>query len=78
MKQKDIVVVIVVIVISCVVSVLLTKQIFGTPAKNRQKVPNVPPISASFQTPDPLFVNSSSKDVTQIITIGPGNNTNPF
>ncbi|MFI5270689.1 MAG: hypothetical protein ACHQT9_01415 [Candidatus Saccharimonadales bacterium] len=78
MKQKDIVVVAFVIVLSLIVSILLTKQIFGSPAKNPQSEPDVPPISSSFETPDPLFVNSSSKDITQLITIGPGNNTNPF
>jgi flagellar basal body-associated protein FliL len=78
MKQKDIAVIVFVVVLSLVVSVLLTKQIFGSPAKNPQSEPNVPPISASFEAPDPLFVNSSSKDITQLITIGPGNNTNPF
>ena len=78
MKQKDIVVIVFVVVISFVVSILLTKQIFGTPTKNLRKVPDVPPISANFQVPDPTFINGSSKDITQIITIGPGNNNNPF
>ncbi len=78
MKQKDIAVIIAVIIVAGVASLLLSKQIFGTPKSRQQQVPEIQAISAEFQTPDPTYFNSNSKDITQLITIGPGNKSNPF
>jgi hypothetical protein len=78
MKQKDIALIIVIVFISAVVSLFISKAIFTTPASRQQQVDVVQPITADFPKPDSHYFNSNSFDPTQLITIGPNNNTNPF
>jgi hypothetical protein len=78
MKQKDIALIIVIVFISAVVSLFISKAIFTTPASRQQQVDVVQPITADFPKPDSHYFNSNSFDPTQLITIVPNNNTNPF
>lgn len=78
MKQKDLVLIVVIVLIAVVASLLISKRIFVTPTDRQQQVEVVPPISANFNLPSPAYFNSSSKDPTQLITIGPNANSNPF
>jgi flagellar basal body-associated protein FliL len=78
MKQKDLILIVVIILVAAVASLLISNRIFVTSTDRQQQVEVVPPISANFGLPDPAYFNSNSKDPTQIITISPSNNPNPF
>lgn len=78
MKQKDFMLIGVIILVAAVASLLISKRIFVTPTDRQQQVEIVAPISSSFNPPNPAYFNSTSKDPTQLITIGPSANTNPF
>ncbi|HSX16347.1 MAG TPA: hypothetical protein VLF40_06150 [Candidatus Saccharimonadales bacterium] len=78
MKQKDFVLIIVIGFISAVVSFVVSGKLFVTPDNRAQKVEVVDPITASFQTPDSKYFNSSSIDPTQDSSLGSANNQNPF
>jgi hypothetical protein len=78
MKQKDVLLIVVIVVVAAVISLFLSKRIFVTPADRQQQVEVVPSISENFNRPSRAYFNSSSKDPTQFITIGPSANANPF
>ena len=78
MKQKDLILIVVIVIVAAIASLLISKRIFVTPTDRQQQVEVVPSISSSFNLPSSAYFNSSSKDPTQIITIGPNANSNPF
>jgi len=78
MKQKDIAVIIVIAFVSGVVSFFASNKLFVTPDNRAQKAEIVDPITASFQTPDKKYFNSSSIDPTQSTVIGTDTNADPF
>ena len=78
MKQKDIALIAVIAFIGVIVSLFVSKLLFASPNNRMQKVEVVQPITASFPQPDNRYFNSGAYDPTQLITIGPSNNTNPF
>lgn len=78
MKQKDVVLLIIVVFVSVVVSIVASSLVFKTPTGQSEQVDVVPVISSSFPKPDSRYFNNQAIDPTQIITIGNGNNTNPF
>lgn len=78
MKQKDISLIIVIVFVSAVISIFVSKTIFGTSKSKQEQSVVVQPITSSFPPPDSRYFNSSAFDPTQLITIGQNNNTNPF
>jgi len=78
MKQKDIALIVVVIFISAIVSVVVSKVLFASPAKRQQQVEVVQPISDEFPAPDTHYFNNKAFDPTKLITIGDNTNPVPF
>jgi len=78
MKQKDVALIIVIAAVSAIVSLVVSRLLFTSPANRQQKVEVVPAITADFSMPDSRYFNSNSIDPTQLIQIGNNNNTNPF
>ncbi len=78
MKQKDIVLIVVIVFISAIISLFVSNEIFASPAKRQQEVENVQPISATFNTPDTTYLNSTSFDPTQPLNISQSTNSDPF
>ena len=78
MKQKDLAIVIFIAILSSVIALVASNLIFVPPANRQQQVEVVPPISATFNDPDPAYFNKDSFDPTQTISIGQNTNTNPF
>ncbi|HET8991437.1 MAG TPA: hypothetical protein VFN31_00170 [Candidatus Saccharimonadales bacterium] len=78
MKQKDIALIAVIVIISAVISLFVSKAIFGTSTTNAQQVENVSPISSNFPTSQNSVFFNGGFDPTQLIQISPNNNTNPF
>ncbi len=78
MKQKDIAVIAMVIVLSGIVSLFVSRLLFASPKNLKTKVEVVEPITADFPPPDPRYFNDKSINPTQTITIGDGQNQQPF
>jgi len=78
MKQKDVALIIVIAFVSAVVSFVVSNKLFVTPTNRQQQVEVVDPITASFQTPDSKYFNSSSIDPTQGTNVVTDTNQNPF
>jgi hypothetical protein len=78
MKQKDIALLVVIIFISAIISLFVSKAIFGSPKSRTQQVEVIQPITADFPVPDTRYFNNSAFDPTQLITIGQNSNSNPF
>lgn len=78
MKQKDLTLIIIVVFFSVIISLFVSKAIFASPKNRQQEVDIVQPISSAFPQPDNRYFNSTTYDPTQVITISPNNNTNPF
>ncbi|HVW22915.1 MAG TPA: hypothetical protein VHB51_00250 [Candidatus Saccharimonadales bacterium] len=78
MKKNDLALLIVIAVFSGIISLVVSRLIFVTPANRQQSVKTVQSISTSFTTPSSQYFNSSSIDPTQLITIGDSNNQSPF
>jgi hypothetical protein len=78
MKQKDAVLIIVIVFLSAVISFVVSRLIFASPANRQQQVDVVQSISTDFPNPDSRYFNSSSIDPTQLIQIGNTTNSNPF
>jgi len=78
MKQKDFVLIIVIAFISGVVSFVVSNKLFVTPNNRAQQVEVVDPITATFQTPDKKYFNSSSINPTPNSSNSGDSNQNPF
>jgi hypothetical protein len=78
MKQKDIILLIVSVFFSILVSVIAAKFIFSAPTNLNQQVDVIPVISSDFPATNPVYFNAQALDPTQLINIGPSNNTQPF
>lgn len=78
MKQKDIALIAVIAVISAVISLTLSKMLFGAPATKNQQVEVVQSITADFPQPDKRYFNANAFDPTKLITIGQNTNPDPF
>ena len=78
MKQKDIATIVFIVGISVIVSVFVSKLVISSPKNRQQKVEIVESVSAEFTRPSDTYFNSNAINPTQTITIGGGNNTNPF
>jgi hypothetical protein len=78
MKQKDIALIVVIVFISAIVSLFVSKAIFGHPATTDTQAEVVAPISADFPKPDVKYFNSQSIDPTKTITIQQNTTTDPF
>jgi len=78
MKQKDITLIVVLAFISAVVSLIISSQVFVTPANRQQKVQVVDSINDQFVKPSEKYFNSQSINPAQQIQIGDNTNTNPF
>ena len=77
MKRKDLILIIVIVFFSSIVSLLITKAIFGG-AKAIQSTEVVEPISAQFEQPNTKYFNASSFDPTLLIKVETSNVTDPF
>ena len=78
MKQKDIALIIIIATISGFASFFISRLVFATPANRQQKVEVVDTITADFPTPSTRYFNSNAINPAQVITVGDGNNPNPF
>lgn len=78
MKRKDLLIIGGVILVSAILSSILSSVIITAPKNRQTKVELVEKINPTFPTPDPRYLNVSSVDPTQVITIGNNNNSNPF
>lgn len=78
MKRNDLLLIIVVAIVAGVFSLIVAKLIFGGEKAYKLKAATVEKISADFQTPDNKHFNSQSLNITQNITIGDSNNSDPF
>lgn len=78
MKQKDITLILVVVFVSGVLSVVVSRMIFGSPANREQKAEIVEEIKPQFSPPPAKYFNANSINPTQLITIGGEPNPNPF
>lgn len=78
MKKNDLGLVLIIIFVSAAASLFASNSIFGSSKNKSQQVVVAPTISPDFNTPDSRFFNSNTYDPTQLITIGPSSNQNPF
>jgi len=78
MKQKDIAIIAGVILISGILSFFLSNALFASPENLETEVEIVEPITADFPEPDKRYFNENSTNPTQTITIGDGQNQQPF
>lgn len=78
MKQKDIAIIIIVVFVSGVLSYFVSNALFAAPENLETEVEVVTPITADFPEPDAAYFNKDSINPTQIITIGDGQNQQPF
>lgn len=78
MKPKDLAVVGVAVVLGIILSVIVSKMVFGSGSAHNQQIEIVPSISANLPKPDSQYFNSSSLDPTQFISIGNSQNPSPF
>jgi hypothetical protein len=78
MKQKDIALIALVVVISAVVSLMLSKVLFGGAQVGQQKAEVVQPITSDFPQPDTHYFNKDAFDPTKPVTIGQDANPDPF
>lgn len=78
MKQKDIAIIIIVVFVSGVFSFFISNALFAAPKDLQTEVEVVEPISATFNQPDARYFNNDSINPTQPITIGDGQNQQPF
>jgi len=78
MKQKDIAVIIIVVFMSGVLSYFISNALFASADSLETKVEVVEPITADFPEPDERYFNTNSVNPTLNITIGDGQNQQPF
>ena len=78
MKQKDIDAIITIVFISGILSFFISNALFAPPKNLKTQVEVVEPISAEFSQPDKKYFNQDSVNPTQTITIGDGENQQPF
>lgn len=78
MKQKDIALILVIIFVSAIISLFVSKAIFGSPQNRQQQAEVVQPITSDFPKPDSRYFNPQAFDPTKAITVGQNANTNPF
>lgn len=78
MKQKDIAIIIVVVFVSGLLSYFISNALFASPDNLTTEVEVVEPITADFPEPDARYFNPNSINPTQTITIGDGQNQQPF
>lgn len=78
MKQKDIAIIVIVVVISGMLSFFLSNALFASTEDLQTEVEVVEPITAEFPEPDKRYFNEASINPTQTITIGDGQNQQPF
>ena len=78
MKQKDIAIIIGVIFISGILSYFISSALFASPENLQTEVEVVEPITADFPEPDDRYFNDQSVNPTLTITIGDGQNQQPF
>jgi hypothetical protein len=83
MTQKDKITLIIVTLVTAVISFVISRSIFNSPAKHTETAPVVKAISNTL--PDVrndsnynTFLNSKALDPTQPIQIGGSQNTTPF
>ena len=80
MKQKDFLTIGVIVIISAVISIILAKQVIGSPKNRQQKVEHVDVISSEFNRPpaDSKVFNANAINPTQNIQIGNDANAKPI
>jgi hypothetical protein len=78
MKQKDIAIIVVVVFVSGLLSYFISNALFASPDKLQTEVEVVEPITADFPEPDTRYFSTNSINPTQTITIGDGQNQQPF
>ena len=78
MKQKDILLVIVIAFIGVIVSLVVSRTLFASPAQHNTEVEIVQPITDSFPNPDNRYFNDKAFNPTKSITIGTDNSKDPF
>jgi hypothetical protein len=78
MKQKDIALIVTIVIVSAIVSLFVSNQIFASPSSRQQEVEAVQPITSSFPTKANAAYFNGGFDPTQLIQISPNNNSNPF
>lgn len=78
MKQKDIAIIVAVVFVSGILSYFVSNTLFASPDSLQTEVEVVEPITAEFPEPDTRYFNENSVNPTQTITIGEGQNQQPF
>ncbi|MBX6333751.1 hypothetical protein IRY61_00205 [Candidatus Saccharibacteria bacterium] len=78
MKQKDLALILVVVFASAVLSLILSRLIFGSPQNRQQTVEKVDVITAEFVQPARKYFNAEAINPTKPIEIGNDSNPNPF
>lgn len=78
MKQKDIAVIIIIVFVTGILSFFISSALFTSPKNLKTEVEVAEPISAEFGQPDKKYFNKDSVNPTQTITIGDGENQQPF
>ena len=78
MKQKDIALILVIVFISAIISLFVSKAVFGSPKNRQQQAEVVQPITSDFPKPDSRYFNAQAFDPTKAITVGQNANANPF
>lgn len=75
MKQKDIPIILAIVILSSVISLLITKTIFGSTNDKSLTAEKVDAIKSDFQKPDTFIFNKDAVNPTQLIKIGDSNNS---
>lgn len=78
MKQKDFAIIIAVVILSGIVSYFVSNALFASKDSLETEVEVVQPITAEFPEPDARYFNENSLNPTRTITIGDGQNQQPF
>ena len=78
MKKNDIAIIIAVAGIVGIFSFAIAQFLFSGEKAYKFDAPTVQPITADFQTPDKVYFNTSSVDLTKDITVQNNTNTMPF
>lgn len=78
MKRKDLGLILVIVFISAIISLVVSRTVFGSPASRNLEAEEVQAITTNFTEPDRRYYNKDAFDPTRVITIGDNSNNAPF
>jgi hypothetical protein len=78
LKQKDIALIAAAIIVGAIISIVVSRLIFGAPAHRSAQVEQVQAISPDFPTPSHKYFNKHSIDPTHNVHISNQENNSPF